>query len=603
MKKDIRKTIAKEGSVKVVLDGKKVLAFKGETILDLARRNGINIPSFCYHPDLSIKANCRVCVVEVKGYLKLKTSCSTFVEEGMEIITNNPRVKRARETNLELIYASHVERCGTCSYRFECDLLSTAKEYDLNIKQFKDRKKNRKTYKFANAVEIDGTQCIDCRNCLEACVNQGISYLELVGTGINQEVKPKKDKDFACVYCGQCSLVCPVASAQEQDQALKVEKILRASEKTILVQFAPAVRVSLGELFSLEYGENCEGKIITALRKLGFKHVFDINCGADITTLVEAEEFIERLGDKKAVWPIMTSCCPSWVAYVEFYHPELIANLTTARSPHIHGAGAIKKYWAKKNNIKEENIIVVSVVPCTSKKYEASREELQLDSGPLVDYVLTTRELAFLIKKNRIDFANLKDGKLDSLFNEGSGAAAIYGSSGGVMESALRTVAYRLNKELEKESNDKNLKSIKNKIAKKLPTLEFKEIRGIAGFKESEITLAGKKYKLAVVSGLANVSKLLPNLKKYHYVEVMACPGGCIGGGGQPIPTTEKIKEKRSQALYKMDRKRNFRNAHENKAVLDYYEFVKENNLSKKLLHTTFKKTKGSILTTTKDNN
>ncbi len=222
---------SKVESFKVLLNGKKVLAYKGETVLNLARRNKINIPSFCYHPDLSIKANCRVCVVEIKGSLKLKTSCSTLVEEGMEVITNSERVRRARESNLELIYASHVERCGTCSYRYDCDLLTTAKEYNLKITKFRDRKKNRKTYKFAKAVEIDGSQCIDCRNCIEACVNQGVSYLELSGSGINQEVKPKKEKDFACVYCGQCSLHCPVASAQEQDQSLALSKILEKKDK------------------------------------------------------------------------------------------------------------------------------------------------------------------------------------------------------------------------------------------------------------------------------------------------------------------------------------------------------------------------------------
>ena len=586
MKKIIKKEIK---TFKVKLNGKSVLAYKGETVLALAHRNKINIPSFCHHPDLSIKANCRVCVVEIKGAMKLKTSCSTLVEEGMEIISDNERVKRARETNLELIYASHVERCGGCSYRFDCNLLSTAKDFDLKITRFKDRKKTRKTYKFANAVEIDGTQCIDCRNCLEACVNQGVSYLELSGRGIDQEIVPKKDKNFACVYCGQCALHCPVASAQEQDQSLELEKLLKLEEKTVVVQFAPAIRVSLGESFGLPYGTNCEGKIVSALKKLGFNYIFDINFAADITTMTEAEEFMERLADKKAVWPMTTSCCPAWVAYAEFYHPELLPHLTTARSPHIHGGGAIKAYWAEKKNLKAEDIIVVSVVPCTAKKYEAIRPELKYKNKPLVDFVLTTRELAFLIKKNRIDFANLPEGKLEPMFNAGSGAAAIYGASGGVMESALRSVA--------------SFVCEKGKDPLCDARLEFKEVRGLEGIKEAQIELGGKKFKLAVVNGLGNFSKLLPNFSKYHYIEVMACPGGCIGGGGQPIPTTKAIKEKRMAGLYNLDKKRTIRRAHENKEMIAFYNFAKENNLSKQLLHTSFRKTKGSILTSTKDNN
>lgn len=590
-KKEIA-TKLKSKNFSVLLDGKKVLAQEGETVLNLARRNGINIPSFCYHPDLSIKANCRVCVVEIKGYLKLKTSCSTLVEPGMEVITNNERVRKSREANLELIYASHVERCGTCSSRFDCELLRTAKEYGLKITKFKDRKKSRRTYKFANAVEIDGSQCIDCRNCLEACVNQGISYLELSGSGINQEIKPKSDKKFACVYCGQCTLCCPVASAQEQDQSLALAKLLEKKDKLIVAQFAPALRTSLGESFGLEPGVNCEGQIITALRKLGFKHVFDINFGADITTMTEAEEFVERLKDKKSVWPMITSCCPSWVAYAEFYHPELLANLTTARSPHIHSAGAIKTYWAKKKNIKAEDVIVVSIVPCTSKKYEANRTELRYQGKNLVDFVLTSRELAFLIKRKGLDFLNLAEGKLDSIFNEGSGAAAIYGASGGVMESALRSVSQLLNI----DSQTKLGKKDKFKF-------NFKELRGAEGIKEAVICLANKNFKLAVVNGLANFPKLLPNLNKYHYVEVMACPGGCVGGGGQIIPTTRAIVKKRAAGLHQLDKKRKIREAYENKEMLSYYNYVKDNNLSAKLLHTKFKKSSGTILTSTKDNN
>ncbi len=576
----------KSNSFKVKLNNKQVLAYEGETVLELAKRNGIYIPSFCHHPDLTIKANCRVCVVEIKDSVKLKTSCSTYVSKGMEIITDSERVKKSRETNLELIYASHVERCVACSYRYDCNLLSTARDYKLKITRFKDRKKKRKTYKFANAVEVDGSQCIDCRNCIEACQLQGINYLEIDGRGIEQEVKPTKDKLVSCVYCGQCALHCPVASAQEQDQSIELEKILKLKNKIVVAQFAPAVRVSLGESFALPYGYNCEAEMIASLKKLGFNYITDVNFGADITTMVEAEEFVERLNDKKAVWPMMTSCCPAWVAYVEFYHPELIPNLTTARSPHLHSAGMLKTMFSQKKNINPKDILVVSIMPCTAKKYEAVRKELYYKNNPLVDYVLTTRELAFLMKKNNIDLKSAGKGKLDNLFNEGSGAAAIYGASGGVMESALRTVAHM------------------TKTAKqKKQSLEYKAVRGLSGLKKSEVSIGGKNYKIAVINGLGNIDKILPKLKNYHYVEVMACPGGCIGGGGQPIPTTIDIRKKRLDGLYKIDKQRKPRVAHENKDVLKCLDYIKENKLSHDLLHTSFKKSKGTILNTTKDNN
>lgn len=578
----------KEQEIKFKLDGKIVKAKLGETILDVAKRNGKNIPSLCHHPDLDVKATCRVCVVELNNYDKLITSCSTKVCEGMEVKTDSRRVKKARKMNLELIYASHVERCGACSYRFECDLLKYAKEYDLKINRFKDRKKDRLTYKFANAVEIDGSQCIDCGNCVEACNKEGISYLEMLGKGVNQEIKPKKDSKSACVYCGQCAVHCPVASAQEQDAVVDVEKIIKEKKKIIVAQFAPAVRVSIGELFSYPYGSNVEGLLTAALEKIGFNYIFDINFGADITTMTEAEEFMERLVDKKAVWPMTTSCCPAWVAYAEFYHPELLPHLTTARSPHIHSAGAIKTYWAKKMKINPKDIIVVSIVPCTAKKYEAARSELSLNGKALVDYVLTTREAAYLIKKNAIDLNKLKPAKLEPIFNAGSGAAAIYGTSGGVMESALRSVASFV------------CEKGKNPLCD--ARLEFKEVRGQKGLKEASVKLGNKTYKLAVISGLANVEKVLPKLKKYHYIEVMACSGGCLGGGGQPIPTTNKIREARMNGMYSLDKERKIRRAHENKAMLEYYNWVKESGLSSKLLHTKFKKTKSSILKTTKEN-
>jgi iron-only hydrogenase group A len=561
------------------INHKKVQFKVGQTILDAALANGFIIPTLCHHPDLKVQANCRICVVEIESRNHLETACSTLAEEGMSILTDSPRINQARLLNLELIFAEHAEKCADCTRRYNCDLLKLASEYKVKIGRFQDRKNKRKTYRFANAIEIDGTQCIDCNNCINACSDiQKINYLKMDGGGINQEIIPTKDKDKACIYCGQCTLHCPVAAAQEQSTYAPVETAIKDKKKIVIAQFAPSIRVSLGEEFGLPYGTNCEGKINTALKQLGFNYIFDVNFGADITTMTEAEELLERLKDKKAIFPMMTSCCPAWVAYAEFYHPELLPNLTSARSPHIHLAGAIKTYWAKKNNIDPKNIIIVSIMPCTAKKYEAIRPELTINDNPLVDFVLTTRELAYLLKKNRIDFSKLPDSEGESLFNNGSGAAAIYGASGGVMESALRTAVFL------------SCAKSKNKLCDN--RLEFKEVRGLAGFKEALVNLNGRKLRVGVVNGIGNIEHVLPRLNKYHYIEVMSCPGGCLGGGGQPIPTTKAIRQKRLEGLYAIDKGRSMRRAHENKAMLEYYNFVKENKLEAKLLHTKFKSTK-----------
>ncbi|MFA5184626.1 MAG: [FeFe] hydrogenase, group A [Patescibacteria group bacterium] len=564
------------------INGKNIIGNPGQTILEIARANGIKIPALCYHPDLDIKANCRLCLVEISGQDQLATSCSTVARDGMEIKTDSPRIRKARAINLELLLGEHTKKCADCLSADDCELLRLAKAYKIKTDRLLNRKKERKTYRFANAVEIDGAQCIDCQNCVEACARQGINYLKIAGSGSQQEIVPDRSGESACVYCGQCALHCPAASAQEQAAWPAVQGLLKDPTKVAIAQFAPSIRVSLGEEFGLPYGTNCEGKIYTALKKLGFQHVTDINFGADITTMTEAEELLERLKDKRAVWPMTTSCCPAWVAYAEYYHPELLPHLTTARSPHIHSAGALKTYWAEQHKIDAKKIRVVSIVPCTAKKYEAARPELSLNGRPLVDYVLTTRELAYLIKKQGIDFKKLAPSGGEKLFNFGSGAAAIYGASGGVMESALRTAVVLAGGSKDKVSGER---------------LEFKEVRGLAGFKTATVSLAGRKLRIGVINGLGNFHRLLPKFKKYHYIEVMACPGGCIGGGGQPIPTTVAIRAKRLAGLYNIDSSRTIRRAHENKAMREYYDWAKAKRLSAKVLHTRFKKSAGSILT------
>lgn len=548
--------------VKILINGKMVSCDPDTTILQAAKTIGIDIPALCQHDDFPPHANCRVCVVEVKGRRCLATSCATKVEEGMEIRTDSERVKKARSMNLELIYAEHIEKCATCIWRFECKLLEFAARYKLKLTRFMDRKAKRKTYKFANAVEIDGTQCIDCRNCIAACSTlQGIDFLEMKGKGRDQEVVPTSDKTKHCILCGQCAVHCPVSAAQEQAHYTQVEQMIADPNLVVVAQFAPSIRVSIGEDFGMEPGENVTAQVVEGLRLLGFKHVFDVNYGADITTMVEAQELVERI-QNKGVLPMMTSCCPAWVNYVELYRQDLIPNLTTSRSPHIHSGGVVKTYWAQKMGIDPKKIRVVSIMPCTAKKYEAVRPEMFIDGQRPVDVVLTNREFSFLLKKNRIDLSKLKGQKADDPLGEYSGAAAIYGASGGVMESALRTAQNMI------------CKGAKSSICDR--RIDFHDVRGVEDLKEATVTINGLELKVAVVNGIKHIKQVLDRLHEYHYIEVMSCPGGCIGGGGQPIPTNWEIRQKRIAALYSHDKGKKMRKAHENKGVQEVLAWLKE---------------------------
>jgi len=557
----------------IFIDGKRVTTCEGRTVLEAAKENSLYIPSLCHHSDLKIKANCRVCCVKVEGSESLLPACSTKVYEGMKVITNSAQVRQARKTNLELVFAQHNEECQDCVWNKGCDLLKLAKENQIKIRRFEDRKKNYPVWQFGDFIHFDSSKCIDCGNCVEVCRNQGVGFLEIKKSGNFHQIVPSKKESSDCVYCGQCLMHCPAGAFEAETEFEKIQDPFKQKDKKIVFQFAPAIRSSLEEEFKISKKSNLTGKVIAAARKLGAHKVFDTSVGADFTTVTEAAEVVERI-KKNENLPIMTSCCPSWVKYVELHYPEFIKNLSTARSPHVILGALIKTYWAKKEGLNPKNILVVSVMPCVAKKYEITKSGLKIKGIRPVDFVLTTREFARLIQDRGIDFTRLKPGKPDLVFGEPSGAGVIYGASGGVMESAFRTAYEKL-------------------TGLKLKNIDFKEIRGPEQVKEAEVSLNGIKRKIAVINGLGNAKNFLENLKTnkesgYTCVEVMACFGGCIGGGGQPLPADKQIRQKRAEILYLIDRNKKIRKAHENPAVKEIFAsfLTKNQSLARKILHT-----------------
>mgnify|MGYP001563381714 FL=1 len=526
--------------IKIKINNQEIVCSQEQTIMQVAKENNIDIPGLCSHPDFPIKANCRVCLVEIIGQTKLALSCHVKAEDGMDIKTDTERVKKARNLNIELIFAEHIEKCSNCIWRVNCQLLDLANKYKIKITRFKDRKSKRKIYKFANAIEIDGSQCIDCRNCLDACsLMQNINYLKLIGKGSDQEMAPVDDNKVDCIYCGQCAVHCPVGAAQEHAHWEDVEKALKDNTKIVIAQVDLSVCVSIGEEFSLSYKKNFLNQVIAGLRQLDFAYVFNVNLGAEITATTESEELVKRLVKKEkladAKLPMLSSCCPAWVRYIEFYKPEFLSNLTRVKSPHINNGGVIKTYWAEQLKIDPKKIIVVSIMPCTAKKFEISRTELKINNNFLVDYVLTTRELAWLFKKNHIEFGKLKDSSIDNLLKDYTNTGTICNVSGGVIESVLRKV--------------QNLLCADKKVDSFFSDFDFKDVSGLVGVKEAKIKIADKILHVAKINGIGNIGSILEKVVDYDYIEVMSCPDGCIGGGGQSIPTTFEIRQKRKKAI------------------------------------------------------
>ncbi|MDD5749334.1 MAG: [FeFe] hydrogenase, group A [Patescibacteria group bacterium] len=569
-----------KNKISVIIDGKKYRGQAGQTILSLARKNEIKISALCYHPDLKIQGSCRLCLVEIVGRSGLFTSCSTLIEEGMKIITSSPAINKAKQVNLELIFSQHCLECGDCLYNQNCNVRDFAKKYKVNIAKFPDRKKGFPTHYFSNALEFDTSKCIDCGLCVEACHKVGVDFLELKKKKNFYEVVPSVKKDKDCIYCGQCLTHCPVGAFEGIGEFESVKNWTLDKKKTVVFQFAPSIRSTIGEEFGLEPGTVVTGQLIAAIKKLGVKHVFDVSLGADVTTIEEARELVDRIKNNKPL-PMFTSCCPAWVKYVEFYQPELMPYLTTVRSPEIIMGGLIKYYWAKKQGLNPKDVIVVSIMPCVAKKYEIARQEFKVKGIRPVDQVLTTRELAFLLRSKKIDLKKIKESKAVSTLGVPTGAGVIYGASGGVMESALRTAYHEL-------------------TGKNLGKVEFEKVRGIEGFKKANIKIGKKIIRVAVVNAIVNAKKVLAELKKnpqaYDYVEVMACFGGCIGGGGQPVPVDDEIRKKRSQGLYNIDKKHKIRSAQQNPVVKTIYkEFLNQEKNIHRVCHTYFRKKKKEV--------
>jgi iron-only hydrogenase group A len=569
------------------IDGIPITVPEGTTIMQAADSVGVHIPRLCYHSKLSLYGGCRICVVEVEGMKVYPASCATAVSEGMVVKTHSKDILKARKEILELIFCNHPQGCQLCERNGECELQGLAETLGLKEVPFQGDHKTYPKDTSSLSVVRNPEKCILCGRCVRICSEvQGVNALTFAFRGFKTNVVPAYGMglgESTCINCGQCTLVCPTGAIIEKDSIEDVWKNIHDPEMTVVAQIAPAVRVAIGEEFGNEPGKDMTYETVTALRMLGVKVIFDTQFSADLTIMEEGYELINRITNKGKL-PMITSCSPGWIKYCESFYPEFLENISTCKSPQQMMGALIKTYYAKKKGIDPSKIYSVSIMPCTAKKYESARPEMNSSGYRDVDAVLTTRELAEMIKQAGIQLNSLKKGEFDSPMGESTGAAVIFGATGGVMEAALRT-AYEV------------------LTGKELAKVDFNNIRGLEGIKEATISINNMDVNVAIVNGLANVSKLLNDIKEgkkqYHFIEVMTCPGGCLGGGGQPYPkgkseTLDKtIYEKRAKGIYGIDAGKGVRKSHENPDIkIIYKEFLEKplGHMSHKLLHTHYEK-------------